>query len=347
MRIIQMNPDCSNSIGKAGENLAVQARFPVVDTFRALYGEGTFVLCLLRAKDAEPYAVPTGIDGADVVWTITAADTQFPGYAEAELRYYAGDVLAKSVRYRLFVEPSVGDPSAQPPEPMQDWIGEWMDSKEKIDGFLQAMEGGLDGQVWTKTGDHAQWSSQQSAGITEKTWQLIKSAVVPSDPSSDTSGVTWVTNENGIYRFVIDSNNDGNPFSYKKIRLIVKIPNKDAGGCCTGNFRPLLGINIPAPTGNEGWVFLPYNGNQNWASVIVEIRVEDDGFVKTELDGSTNAVFSPMPGYYLDYASKHFENRSLPSKFESNPPSAINNVVFDCGTVVYKSGTIIELYAEV
>lgn len=221
------------------------------------------------------------------------------------------------------------------------------DKQNKINEYLKSASVSGNTLNLTKQDDSTISFTPRSGGGGEKSWQLIKSAVVPADPSSDTSGVTWVTNENGIYRFVIDSNNDGNPFSYKKIRLIVKIPNKDAGGCCTGNFRPLLGINIPAPTGNEGWVFLPYNGNQNWASVIVEIRVEDDGFVKTELDGSTNAVFSPMPGYYLDYASKHFENRSLPSKFESNPPSTINNVVFDCGTVVYKSGTIIELYAEV
>ncbi|MCQ2419976.1 MAG: hypothetical protein MJ118_02455, partial [Clostridia bacterium] len=124
MRIIQMNPDCSNVIGKAGENLAVQARFPVVESFRALYGEGTFVLCLQRAEDAEPYAAEVCTDGGDVCWNVTAADTQMPGFAAAELRYYAGDVLAKSVRYRLFVEPSAGEPSAEPPAPMQDWISE-------------------------------------------------------------------------------------------------------------------------------------------------------------------------------------------------------------------------------
>lgn len=181
----------------------------------------------------------------------------------------------------------------------------------------------------------------------EKHWQLIKNAVVPSDPSTDTSGVTWVTNANGIYRFVIDNDNDGNPFSYKKVRLIAKTPSKEAGAMCTENWKPLVGIDIPTPSGNDGWVLMPYANSQSaWASVIVEIEVEADGLVKTELDGSTNVVFDPMPNYYLDYSSKHFENRSLPSKFESNPPASITNVVLHTDKPI-KPGVIVELYAEV
>lgn len=122
MRIIQMEPDSLNVIGRDGENLAVQVRFPVTEEYRSLYGEGTFVLCLLRPGSTEPYAVQTEVDGADLVWNVTETDTRKPGFALAELRYYAGETLAKSVSYRLFVEPSVGEASEQPPEIWQDWV---------------------------------------------------------------------------------------------------------------------------------------------------------------------------------------------------------------------------------
>lgn len=128
MRTIKMNPGMLNVIGRAGENLAVQARFRVAEEFSRLYGTGIFALCLLRPDETEPYAVQTQLDGADLIWNVSATDTEKQGYAQAELRYYAGDTLAKSVRYRCFIEPSVGQPTEDPPEPWQSWVDEVLEA---------------------------------------------------------------------------------------------------------------------------------------------------------------------------------------------------------------------------
>lgn len=144
MRKIEMSPCRLNVIGRAGENLAVQARFRVAEEFSRLYGPGIFALCLLRPDETEPYAVQTQLDGADLAWNVSATDTEKQGYAQAELRYYAGDTLAKSVSYRCFVEPSVGQPSVDPPEPWQSWVDEVLEAGVAAKEAAETAQGAAD-----------------------------------------------------------------------------------------------------------------------------------------------------------------------------------------------------------
>ena len=86
MRTIKMNPGMLNVIGRAGENLAVQARFRVTEEFSRLYGPGSFVLCLLRPDETAPYAVQTQVEDA-VVGIVTIDDRIFNhGYIVAKTR---------------------------------------------------------------------------------------------------------------------------------------------------------------------------------------------------------------------------------------------------------------------
>ena len=111
------------SLGRQGENLARQVVFDL-SAWVEEYGPGVVELIAQRPGDDAPYPVAVRRDGESMLWDLTAADTAVAdGYGRCELRWYVGDILAKSKIWRTWVEPAMDTPSeTAPPEPEQGWV---------------------------------------------------------------------------------------------------------------------------------------------------------------------------------------------------------------------------------
>lgn len=111
-------------IGRVGENDAAQVVWPgLLSRWRGLYGEGTVQLAVRRALDKSPYPAVCTVDGDDVTWTVSAADTAQHGTGECELSYLVGDVVVKSQTWAtLTLRSLTGEEPGEPPEPQKSWV---------------------------------------------------------------------------------------------------------------------------------------------------------------------------------------------------------------------------------
>lgn len=109
------------SLGRTGENQARSIRFDISHWVRD-FGPGVVELVHQRSGDPYPYPVVVSQDGNEVTWNITATDTARPGGGHCELRYYAGETLAKSETWMTKVFPALGPASETPPEAQQGWV---------------------------------------------------------------------------------------------------------------------------------------------------------------------------------------------------------------------------------
>ena len=116
-------------LGRQGENLARQILFDV-SGWESEYGPGSVELIAQRPGDEAPYPVVTTRDGDSVVWSVTAADTLYPGDSgRCELRYYVGETLAKSRIWGTYVARAMDTPSeTTPPEPEKGWVDQVLEA---------------------------------------------------------------------------------------------------------------------------------------------------------------------------------------------------------------------------
>lgn len=126
MRIVHANNKTTISLGRQGENLARQVVFDLSD-WVSDYSNGTLELIYQRPGDERPYPVAAVREGSTLMWTVTNLDTavasSYGCYGRCELRWYVGDVLAKSHTWRTLVEPAMGTPTeTTPPESEQGWV---------------------------------------------------------------------------------------------------------------------------------------------------------------------------------------------------------------------------------
>ena len=123
MEQVKANTLSTIPLGRQGENLARQILFDV-SGWESEYGPGSVELIAQRPGDEAPYPVVTTRDGCIVVWTVTAADTLYPGDSgRCELRYYVGETLAKSRIWGTYVARAMDTPSeTTPPEPEKGWV---------------------------------------------------------------------------------------------------------------------------------------------------------------------------------------------------------------------------------
>ena len=117
------------SLGRQGENLARQVVFDL-SAWVEEYGPGVVELIAQRPGDDTPYPVAVRRDGESMLWDLTAADTAVAdGYGRCELRWYVGDILAKSKIWRTWVEPAMDTPSeTTPPEPEKGWVDQVLEA---------------------------------------------------------------------------------------------------------------------------------------------------------------------------------------------------------------------------
>ena len=129
-------PPTNIPLGRQGENLATCVTFDCTGLAQ-LYGDGTAEL-LHELKDGTVYPVAIKQDGASVSWIVTASDTATVGSGRAELRWYVGDTLAKSAKFRTSVSPALPDKNiSTPPAPYQSWVDKVLKAAQEIkDGAI-------------------------------------------------------------------------------------------------------------------------------------------------------------------------------------------------------------------
>lgn len=111
-------------LGKQGENEVLQVIWRgIVPEWEEKYGAGEFQLAVRRNQDTAPYIANIELDGGDIVWTITNAETARVGDGECELTYTVGDSIAKSQIWTITVcESLTGQEPVDPPEPAKNWV---------------------------------------------------------------------------------------------------------------------------------------------------------------------------------------------------------------------------------
>lgn len=110
-------------LGKQGENLAEQVRFPYVREWQATYGEGgTFEVRVRRPGEGQAWVVQeTRVEGSSVEWDVTATDVAIAGMGECELSYTVGGARAISRTWRTMVAESLYDAQEDPPAAWEAW----------------------------------------------------------------------------------------------------------------------------------------------------------------------------------------------------------------------------------
>ena len=129
-------PPTNIPLGRQGENLATCVIFDCTGLVQ-LYGDGTAEL-LHELKSGTVYPVAIQQDGASVSWIVTASDTATVGAGRAELRWYVGDTLAKSAKFRTSVSSALADSTTEtPPEPQKSWVDKVLQAAQEIkDGAI-------------------------------------------------------------------------------------------------------------------------------------------------------------------------------------------------------------------
>ena len=123
-------PPISIPLGKCGEHLATQIIFDC-SYFVRTYGNGTAQL--IHAKQQRFYPVAIEQDKEKVKWTVTNADTATVGAGQAELRWYVGETLAKSVIFHTGVTRTLmGKPETNPPAPEKSWVDQVLKAANEI-----------------------------------------------------------------------------------------------------------------------------------------------------------------------------------------------------------------------
>ena len=198
MRTIKRAADfgCEIPIGRRGENCAVCVVFDV-SKWVEIYGDGNAELLHRRPGDAAPYPCVLICDGDTVTWTITSADTDVVGYGEAELRWYAGETLAKSVIYRTVVRKALDDGAiVDPPDPADDWLKQLRDEI----ATKGMPPGGTAGQVLTKISadDYAaEWSDGGGGPGVSPSARVEKIGSVATITITDKDGTTTASISDG------------------------------------------------------------------------------------------------------------------------------------------------------
>lgn len=156
-------------LGKRGENLATQVRFPVVQEWTELFGSGTYQLLNRRPTEDTIYPCVTTVNNNDVCWDITGSETANIGNGECELRYYVTDeddnqILAKSIIFTTLITPALAAIDPEPPEPWQTWVDEVLEAANTVEQSVTDAQ-----QAATDAAESAQAAgrSEQAAKVSE------------------------------------------------------------------------------------------------------------------------------------------------------------------------------------
>ena len=167
----------SFSIGRRGENIARQIVFDLSD-FVAEYGEGTPELIFQRPIDDKPYPVAAVRDGSTLLWTVTDLDTAVAttngGYSRCELRWYVGELLAKSQTWLVYVDTAMNVPSETvPPDPESGWVDQVLAAG--AESKASAASAKVDAESAKTDADRAEATLDKGPKIENRTWWVYDS----------------------------------------------------------------------------------------------------------------------------------------------------------------------------
>ena len=109
-------------LGKQGEHCARRLSFNDVRIWSEIFGEGVCELIHQRNGDEAPYPIAMEIDNGVPYWCVSSADTAIAGEGKCEIRYIVNGTVVKSNIYNTFVQESLGEGTAEPPEPQNTWV---------------------------------------------------------------------------------------------------------------------------------------------------------------------------------------------------------------------------------
>lgn len=181
------------SLGRTGENQARSIRFDISHWVRD-FGPGVVELVHQRSGDPYPYPVVVSQDGNEVTWNITATDTARPGGGHCELRYYAGETLAKSETWMTKVFPALGPAAETPPEPGKGWLDQVVqvgaEAKASADGAAKSAKDAADSATAAK-------NAQSEA---ENARDRAEAATVHQPIPHAETGTWWIWDQSaGVY----------------------------------------------------------------------------------------------------------------------------------------------------
>lgn len=144
MRKTKISPRYGGAIriGKQGEHEARVVEFDLSE-YRKAFGEGRAELLHRRVGDEAAYPVPTAMEGDKLLWVVSATDTARAGTGEVELRFYAGETLAKSRTWSTRVRKSLSV-GAEPPEEAKSWFDTLAELKNSVLMWLSEARAFLD-----------------------------------------------------------------------------------------------------------------------------------------------------------------------------------------------------------
>ena len=237
-------PPTNIPLGRQGENLATCIIFDCSGLVQ-LYGDGTAEL-LHELKDGTVYPVAVTQDGASVSWTVSASDTATVGAGRAELRWYVGDTLAKSAKFRTSVSSALADTSVStPPAPQQSWVDKVLQAAQEIkdgaitdDKLAAAIAAYLEDHPIDAGLDEAALAAYlvENGYLTDAALaDAITQALAEAKASGEFDGAPGVDGADGGY-YAPSVDDDGN---------LTWTPSAD-------NMPAVTGANIKGPQGNKG-----------------------------------------------------------------------------------------------
>ena len=125
MRTVYAQKNKKIILGRQGEDKAVRVVWPgIVSDWSSLYGDGSFQLSVMRFGDENAYPVAVEVNGDDIRFTVTSAETAIAGNGKCELTYIANGTIAKSATWETVVLNSLTGqtPSEPPEEPAKSWF---------------------------------------------------------------------------------------------------------------------------------------------------------------------------------------------------------------------------------
>lgn len=215
-------------LGKQGENEVLQVIWRgIVPEWEEKYGAGEFQLAVRRNQDTAPYIANIELDGGDIVWTITSAETARVGDGECELTYTVGDSIAKSQIWTITVcESLTGQEPVDPPEPAKNWVDTVL--KSSSDAKQAATESAESAKQAAESSTNAQKSAEKAENAVGHTpiigengnwfvWDFVQSKYVDTGKAASTPPINTDTAGKHLV-------NDGEKYKWQDMSpLIVNI----------------------------------------------------------------------------------------------------------------------------